>query len=325
MHFERIPVFARFQWLNSPQVVDILSRFLRPREKGRKGYDKAWMFRWLLYKWLMRCSYRDLESMTGVDYSTFIKFRKRLVASYFLPRIFLALRSCVVSSKKSLRLILDSSFVETYSKHNERGSEYFGYKKKNGFKLHTIIDYKTRLPLLQCATPGARSDVTLGAHLIRAAPKEWRVRSLAADKGYDSEAFVQEIKAKWKKVKVGIPLRRTNQEKVAGHPEGWLSRFLKSLPRTLNRRLLNTRTEIERYYSRKKKVFHLGEERTRGLKNFEANCYLTSIMEYLEYFARWFTLFTKLSSRELLLNTCGAIRESARWITNVLPLYHQDD
>ncbi len=41
--------------------------------------------------------------------------------------------------------------------------------------------------------------------------------------------------------------------------------------------------EIERYFSRKKRVFRLGEERTRHLKNFRANCYLTSIMEILEW------------------------------------------
>ncbi|MBI2888854.1 MAG: hypothetical protein HYY10_02940, partial [Candidatus Liptonbacteria bacterium] len=74
---------------------------------------------------------------------------------------------------------------------------------------------------------------------------------------------------------------------------GW-NRFLKSLPRTLHRKLLASRTEIERYFSRKKHVFHLGEERTRGLTNLEANCTMTSIMEYLEYIARLIALFTKL-------------------------------
>ena len=34
---------------------------------------------------------------------------------------------------------------------------------------------------------------------------------------------------------------------------------------------------IERRFARKKHVFHLGEERTMGLGNFEANCYIASI------------------------------------------------
>lgn len=308
MHYQHIPVFARFQWLNHPQVVDILGRLLRPPARGRKGYDKVMMFRWLIYKQLMtRCTYRDLESMTGVDYSTFIKFRKRLSLNHWFHAAFATLVKKAVNEMKKLNLVLDSSFVETYSKRNEPGSEYFGYKKKNGFKLHTIIDYESRLPLVQFSTPGARADVVWGANLIRAAPAKWRVKSVVADKGYDSEAFVQEIKAKWKKVKVGIPVRRTNQEKVAGHPDGsttlttggWLNRFLKMIDRTLTRGLLNTRGEVERYYSRKKNVFCLGEERTRGLKNFEVNCYLTSIMEHLEYIARLLGLFTKLVLHDL--------------------------
>lgn len=296
--FERIPTYAKYQWLNSPQIVDTLNRFLRPSAKGRKGYDKTLMFRWLIYKWLMRCTYRDLESITGVDYSTFIKFRKRLIASFLFPRIFGALVVEIVACRDTLHLVLDSTFVETHSKHAEDGAEYFGYKKKTGFKLHQMIDYETRLPVLQFATPGARSDVVWGTHLIRAAPFFWNVRAVVADKAYDSEAFVQEIKAKWKKVKVGIPIRKTNQEKVAGRPEGWLNRLLKSLPRTLNRGLLNTRSEIERHFSRKKHVFHLGQERTRGLVNFEANCYMTSIMAILEWVAKTAevirALFTKL-------------------------------
>jgi len=53
---------------------------------------------------------------------------------------------------EKLHLILDSSFVETYSGHDEEGSEYFGYKKKNGFKLHQIIDIsKAKMPITKLA------------------------------------------------------------------------------------------------------------------------------------------------------------------------------
>ena len=292
--FDNIPVFARFQWINSPQVVDTLARFLTPNKKGRKGYGKVLLFRWLTWKWLMRCSYRDLESMSGIDYSTFVKFRKRLMASFFLREIFEAMARNLAAHAKDLRLIIDSSFVETYSGHDESGSEYNGHKKANGFKVHTVIDHDTRLPVMQIATGGARSDFTLAHHLIDRAPPVWRVRSLAADKGYDSEKLVSEIRAKWKRAKVAIPLRKTNQEKVARHPEGWYNRFLKRLPRSWDPKLRRSRTEIERYFSRKKYVFRFGEEKTRGFKNFEANAYFTSIMEYLEFIARWIALFTKL-------------------------------
>ncbi len=306
MPFDSIPVFARFQWLNSVQVVDVLTGLLKPKGRGRKGYGSVVLFRWLMAKWLMRMTYRDLESMSGIDHSTFIKFRKRLMASFCLREIFETLATGLASRAENLRLIMDSSFVETYSRHDELGSEYNGHKEKNGFKVHAVIDFKRRLPVLQIATPGARSDFTLGRALIERAPPEWKVRSLAADKGYDSEALVSKVKQKWKRAKVAIPLRKTSQEKRTGHPENWYNRFLKSLPRSWNPKLYRERTEIERYFSRKKNVFRLGEEKTRGFRNFEANCYLTSIMEYLEYIGSpriMLALFTKLITRYLTIST----------------------
>ena len=289
--FYRIPVFARFQWLNYPQVVSILSKFLKPSKRGRKGYDKVLMFRWLIYKHLMKCSYRDLESMSHIDYSTFIKFRKRLICTSWFPRIFTTLTSVIAQQRKAIFLLLDSSFVQTYSTHGEQGSAYSGYKEKNGFKLHQIIDYATRLPLLQYATSGARADVVWGTHMIRAAPCSWNVQGLAADKGYDSEYFVHDVFLKWKNAEIAIPLRNIpyGNEK---------NRRLRGAKRTNNPDLYNKRSEIERYFSRKKRVFHLGEERTRHLKNFRANCYMTSIMEILEWLSKpelWMALFTKLN------------------------------
>ena len=257
------------------------------------------MFKWLIYKQLTACSYRDLETMTGVDYSTFVKFRQRLITKFQFPAIFKKLINDIVSNLKDLTLILDSSFVETYSRHDEEGSEYSGYKQKNGFKLHQAIDYKTRLPLVQFCTAGARADIVWGGNLIRAAPKSWKVKEVLADKGYDAEQFVHGIKLKWRKSKVGIPLRNLV------HKGNWLNQFLRRWPRSLNPKLLNKRTEIERYFSRKKYVFNLGEEKTRHLKNFRANCYLTSIIEILEWMSKqnilW-VLFTKLNSSILTKN-----------------------
>jgi len=175
MQTKHIPVYARFQWLNHPLISQVLSRFLKPPPRGRKGYDKIEMFRWLIYKKLMNCSYRDLESLSNIDYSTFIKFRKRLIQTFWFPRIFQKLTQTIIADLKSLHLVLDSTFVETYSGHDERGSAYSGYYQKNGFKLHKIIDFQTDLPLLQVATAGSAADVVWGAHLIRAAPWQWNV------------------------------------------------------------------------------------------------------------------------------------------------------
>jgi hypothetical protein len=41
-----------------------------------------------MYNKVMQCSYRDLESITGIDYPTFIKFRKRLVEKEWFVSVF---------------------------------------------------------------------------------------------------------------------------------------------------------------------------------------------------------------------------------------------
>lgn len=296
MYPNSIPVFARFQWLNHPRIIHILEPFLKPSQRGRKGYDKVLMLRWLIYRQLMNCSYRDLESLSGIDHSTFVKFRQRLMRQDWFPRIFRRLSMTVARSRPTITAILDSSFVETYSRHDEEGSEYSGYKEKNGFKLHQIIDFTTRLPILQAATPGARADIVWGAHLIRGAPSSWKVRGLLADKAYDGWEFVAEVKRKWCTAKVGIPVRRTIHERERPFPPPVIrNRTFKEAGRYLRRSFLNRRTEVERYFSRKKRVFNLGEERMRGLENFQANSYLTSIMEILEWAASpkiWIVLFT---------------------------------
>jgi hypothetical protein len=293
----RIPCYQRFQWLNSDIVTNVLARFLKPNTKGRKGYDKIQMFQWLMYKQFTRCTYRDLESMTDIDYSTFIKFRKRLALKAWFEKTFKKLIEQVVAGQDVLLPIVDSSFVESFSKGkgNERGQEYSGYKEKTGYKLHQIIDFETRLPLKLKTTGGARSDVVLGRNLVRGAPKYWskKVTAFLADRGYDAEDFVLQIKRKWKDCDIGIPFRMMPQQTLT--EEGY--RQTKSLNRCLKPKLLNKRTEIERYFSRKKNVFHLGEEKTRHLENFNANCHFTAIMEILEWLSKdghLMVLFTRL-------------------------------
>lgn len=272
-----IPTYQRFQWLNHPVLRKILSPFFRYSGRGRRGYDKPTLFLRLACKQLMGCSYRDLESVTGIDHTTFIKFRCRLGKR--LPGMFDSLASRVLRCLKSLGLILDSSFLETYSGHDEEGSGYSGYKEKNGFKLHQFIDYRTRLPLLQAVSAGAVADVKVGQELVDRAPPDLPVSSFAADKGYDSEYLVSSIYRKWK-IAPAIPVRHFP---YGGNDE---NRRARAAHRSKNPSHYRRRTEIERYFSRKKRVFRLGEEKTRRLKNFRINCYFTSCLEILEWLSK---------------------------------------
>ncbi len=272
MH-HHIPTYQRFQWLNHPLLRKTLTPFFRYRGNGRRGYDKVDLFLWLGYKQLMGCSYRDLESITGIDHTTFIKFRARL--SVRLPGLFGKLVSKTLTQLSALHLILDSSFVETYSGHDEEGSGYSGYKEANGYKLHQVIDYESRAPILQSVSAGQVADITAGETLVSRAPPSLPVRSFSADKGYDSEYFVHSISKKWHAV-VAIPMRHL---KFDGNRT---NRTLRGVNRSRDPALYRRRTEIERYFSRKKRVFNLGEEQTRHLKNFRTNCYFVSCLELLE-------------------------------------------
>ena len=88
------------------------------------------MFLWLMYKQVMGCTYRDLQSITGIDYSTFIKFRARLIATRWFGNMFRRLIRYTLPHLKHIKALLDSSFVETYSRCDETGSAYSGYKEK---------------------------------------------------------------------------------------------------------------------------------------------------------------------------------------------------
>lgn len=306
-----IPAYEKFQWINHPIVRNVLSKFFKTSNRGRKGYDKTLLFLWLMYKRFTGCTYRDLESITGVDYTTFIKFRQRLIKQNWFKTVFEQLSKSAIKHLANLKLILDSSFVETYSKKDEVGSEYNGYKQKNGFKLHQMLDYKSRLPLLQDSTPGARADIVWGLKLIRAAPKNWDVKGLLADKAYDADELVMTTKNKWNKAQVGIQVRQTSHLKRTGKPESIVNRKAKESTRNLKQTFLNKRTEIERYFSRIKRVFRLGEDKTRHLKNFRNNCYMVSIMVILEWMVKQtyrLALFTRLTC---LLEADNAANPSA--------------
>ena len=301
-----IPCLTKMKWLNHPKVQETLGKFLKSKPKGRKGYGKILLFLWLVWKQISGCTYRDLECMAGgIGHSTFIKFKKQLVKEKWFPKAFRQLVKWLVSWMKPLGLALDSTFVATYSGKYESGARYSGYKEKIGFKLHTLIDCFARLPLAIGVTDGARHDVIGGTKLVGQSPPGWKVKFLTADNGYDSGEFVELVRQHWRDAKSCIPLRRMRGEgrdEITPQREGW--RKLKTAERTITKRLRDLRTEVERYFSRKKGVFNLGKQRTRGIKAFHTECFLTAIAEYLEFIARFNltygvmrVFFTKLNTK----------------------------
>lgn len=254
---------------------------------GRKGYDKELLFVWLLVKKVTNWDYRTIASMAGVSHPTLIRANHLFLAKQIYHNVFVdlvkkAYRNDLVKGKY---VALDSSFVHTFSKHGEVGSEGWNdYKEAYGFKLHLLIDCETKFPIALCITNGLAADCTLAIPLLQKA-RYWLKRCgyVVADKGYDSDDIVRWI-VKALHAKAGIPIKKVNRGKNYTWQGAWRSFQLKRKGRTLKKTIYNRRTAIERVFSVLKRVYHLGKEETRGIVNFAKNVYLSLICYTLKLF-----------------------------------------
>lgn len=270
-----------------PQIIIFCPR--KPFVGGRIGYDKQLLFLLLLIKKVTNWDYRTVAEMGDVSHSTLVraneKFLKRGVyAKFFVHLVKAAYKKGLIKGKF---VALDSSFVQTFSKKQELGSENWnGFKKAYGFKLHLLIDTETKMPIALIIGNGIAADCTVAVPLLkRARPWLRRVGYVLADKGYDDTDIVSWI-AKKLKAKAGIPMRKKNKlakgkENRYGNLLNWQ---LKAAGRTFKKSIYKKRTEVERSFSSLKRVYHLGKEETRGVLNFAKNAYLALISHMLKLF-----------------------------------------
>lgn len=264
---------------------------------GRLGHDLELLFLLLLIKKVTNWSYRDVASMGGVSHSTLVranvKFLKRGVyAKFFVHLVKAAYRNGLI---KGRFVAMDSSFVQTFSKKQEVGSENWnGFKKAYGFKLHLLIDTETKMPIALIIGNGVAHDGTVAIPLLKKA-RVWlrKVGYVLADKGYDDTDIVKWITGELK-AKAGIPMRKKNKlAKSKKNRYGNLLNWqLKAVGRTFKKSIMGRRTEVERSFSSLKRVYHLGKEETRGILNFAKNAYLALISHMLKLF--WIAGVTKL-------------------------------
>lgn len=265
---------------------------LFPRETfigGRIGYSKEEIFKWLLVKKVTNWDYRSLSEFCGISYPTLCRrnqqFEKRnIYQKFFQHLVKQAVKTGLVDGEK---VALDSSFVKTYSGKEEVGSLGFnGYKKAFGFKLHCLIDVKTKFPIALIVTNGLASDYPIAIPLLKKAKRYLKKSGyILADKGYDDTSIVAWI-MNFLKRKAGIPMRK--KSKLArGKPNRYgnlLNWKLKAVGRTFKHSILKWRTEIERFFSSLKRKFFLGKELTRGIEAFTRNAYLSLISYALNQF-----------------------------------------
>jgi transposase len=289
---------AKVQFLldfSYPQIAQFCPR--KPFIGGRIGHDLELLFLLLLMKKVTNWSYRTIAEMGSVSHSTLVranaKFLKRGVyAKFFVHLVKAAYKNGLIKGKF---VAMDSSFVRTFSKKQEVGSENWnGFKKAYGFKLHLLIDTETKMPIALIIGNGIAHDGTLAVPLLKKA-RAWlkKVGYVLADKGYDDGDIVKWITGELK-AKAGIPMRKKNKlakgkKNRYGNLLNWQ---LKAAGRTFKKSILRKRTEVERSFSSLKRVYFLGKEEMRGILNFAKNAYLSLISHMLKLF--WTAGVTKL-------------------------------
>jgi hypothetical protein len=254
---------------------------------GRSGYDKETLFGWLLIKKVTNWDYRTIASMAGISHPTLIRandlfLKKQIYEKVIVWLIKLAWKKGLITGNY---VAMDSSFVHTFSKHGEVGSEGWNeFKEGFGFKLHLLIDCETKFPLAVIITNGLANDMTLAIPLLKKA-RYWLKKCgyVLADKGYDWMDIVNWI-VKVLHAKAGIPIRKQRKGKNYSWEGSARSYVQKTKGRTLKKRIYNRRSAIERVFSVLKRTYHLGKEETRGISNFAKNCYLTLICYILKLF-----------------------------------------
>lgn len=256
---------------------------------GRKGYDKELLFVLLLIKKTTNWSFRTVAEMGGVSHSTLVRANDFFLKRNIYEKVFAHMVETAAEKQmiKGEFVALDSSFVHTFSKHGETGSEGWNeFKQAYGFKLHLLIDAQTKFPLAICITNGLASDNTLAIPLLRKAKRYLKKCGyVLGDKGYDDRNIIDFI-MKEIHAKAGIPIRRKSRlakgkKNRYGNLLNWM---FKARGRTFKKSIYNKRTAVERSFSQLKRVYHLGHEETRGILSFAKNVYLSLICYMLKLF-----------------------------------------
>lgn len=254
---------------------------------GRKGYDRETLFGWLLVKKVTNWDYRTIASMAGVSHPTLICANDLFLEKHLYEKVMVSLVKQAYKQGliKGTYVAMDSSFVHTFSKKGELGSEGWNdFKEAFGFKLHLLVDCETQFPIALCITNGNASDNTLAIPLLKKA-RSWLRKTgyILADKGYDWGDLVNWI-VKNLHAKAGIPIKKHKRGKNYSWIGSWRNFREKAKGRSIKKSIYNRRTAIERVFSVLKRTYHLGKEETRGILNFAKNCYLTLICYMLKLF-----------------------------------------
>ncbi|WP_422110843.1 IS5 family transposase [Burkholderia multivorans] len=193
-------------------------------DPGRTATDNRWFVEAVLWIGRTGCPWRDLPKAFGRWHTVYMRFLQ--VAS----------QGCMgTRDPRRGRRNRDQACVDRFD-HRARTPAFVRRSKKNGpqalgrsrgglsTKLHVAVDDAGR-PLRLIATEGQVSDITCANELV----EHLRTGAVIADKGYDSNAFVQSI--------------RTTHAKAVIPP-----RSNRKTRRRYSRVLYRTRNIVERFF-----------------------------------------------------------------------------
>lgn len=275
---EKVQYLLNFSF---PEVSQLCQKTLSEQfVGGRPGYDKELLFGWLLVKKVTNWDYRTIASMAGVSHPTLIRANTLFLKKHIFEKVMVSLVKKAYKNGliKGRFVAMDSSFVHTFSKHGEEGSEGWNdFKLGFGYKLHLLVDCETKFPIAICITNGLANDMTLAIPLLKKA-RYWlrKCGYVLADKGYDWGDLVNWIVKKIH-AKAGIPIKKVKRGKNYTWEGAWRNFLFKAKGRTLKKSIYNKRGTVERVFSVLKRTYHLGKEEARGILNFAKNVYLALI------------------------------------------------
>ena len=254
---------------------------------GRPGYDKEFLFLLLLIRKVTSWSYRTIAEMGNVSHQTLVRANKFFLERKIYERFFFYLvkRAHRNGLLKGKFIAIDSSFVATFSRKEELGSEGWNdFKDAFGFKLHLLIDCETKFPIAICLTNGNASDNTLAIPLLKQARSLLKKAGyVVADKGYDDGDLVNWI-VKELSAKAGIPIKKHKRGRNYSWVGSWRNFTLKARGRSIKKSIYNRRSAIERVFSVLKRVYQLGKEEVRVILSFAKQVYLSLICYILKLF-----------------------------------------
>nr|WP_310144477.1 IS5 family transposase [Burkholderia ambifaria] len=221
-------------------------------DPGRTAADNRWFVEAVLWIGRTGCPWRDLPSEFGRWHTVYMRFSRRRRKGVW-ERVAYA----VSDETEIKRALIDSTIVRAHQ-HSA------GAPKKNAPQalgcsrcgltttLQLAVDEAGR-PLRMIATEGQVSDISRAHELV----EHLRMGAVIADKGYDSDAFVNTIRAA--RAKAVFPPRSNRKTK-----------------RRYSRVLYRTRNIVERFFNR---IKHFRRVSTRYDK-FAGNYLAFAVLAY---------------------------------------------